>query len=74
MSSWGCPHEEDGLCRRANRSPCDAGMKGCVLFGRFLFSNPTKNRRTVCDAPVIRERPATKPDWEDAPSCESTVE
>jgi len=23
---------------------CDPGMKGCVLFGRFTFSNPDKNR------------------------------
>ncbi len=40
---WGCPHEEDEHCRRVKNHPCDPGMKGCVLAGRFLFSNEDKN-------------------------------
>ena len=44
MSSWGCPHEADGKCQRVNNLPCDIGMKGCVLFGRFRFADPSKNR------------------------------
>ncbi len=44
MSSWGCPHEVDGACQRVNQIPCDPGMRGCVLYGRFVFSNPAKNR------------------------------
>jgi hypothetical protein len=24
--------------------PCDIGMKGCVLFGRFRFADDSKNR------------------------------
>ncbi len=44
MSSWGCPHEEDGVCQKVNKLPCDPGMKGCILYGRFVFSNPAKNR------------------------------
>lgn len=44
MSSWGCPHELDGLCQHVNQRPCDPGMKGCVLAGRVTFSNPAKNR------------------------------
>jgi len=40
---WGCPHEEDGHCRRVENRPCDPGMKGCVLAGRFLFSDEEKN-------------------------------
>jgi hypothetical protein len=44
MSSWGCPHELNGVCLRVNQFPCDPGMKGCVLYGRFVFSNPAKNR------------------------------
>lgn len=44
MSGWGCPHEVDGRCRRVEGRLCDPGMKGCVLFGRFVFSNPDKNR------------------------------
>jgi hypothetical protein len=44
MSSWGCPHEDDGKCARVNHVPCDAGMKGCVLFGRFVWADERKNR------------------------------
>ena len=50
MSSWGCPHESNGVCRRVNMLPCDPGMKGCVLYGRFVFSNPAKNRLVKPDA------------------------
>jgi len=45
-SNWGCPHEVDGKCLHVESRPCDPGMKGCVLSGRFLFSNPEKNRRS----------------------------
>ena len=44
MSSWGCPHECDGKCARVNDVRCDPGMKGCVLFGRFVWGNQSKNR------------------------------
>jgi hypothetical protein len=27
-----------------NDIPCDIGMKGCVLFGRFRFADESKNR------------------------------
>lgn len=41
---WGCPHEYEGKCQRVNNIPCDMGMKGCVLFGRFRFADESKNR------------------------------
>ncbi len=44
MSGWGCPHEVGGQCQRVNNLRCDPGMKGCVLFGRFRFADPSKNR------------------------------
>lgn len=44
MSSWGCPHEIGGKCTRVNELPCEPGMKGCVLFGRFVWADETKNR------------------------------
>jgi len=44
MSSWGCPHEQDGKCARVNNVPCNPGMKGCVLFGRFVWADKSKNR------------------------------
>lgn len=44
MSSWGCPHDMHGKCSRVNDLPCDPGMKGCVLFGRFVWADESKNR------------------------------
>ena len=44
MSNWGCPHLVDGKCERVNHLPCELGMKGCVLFGRFRFFDESKNR------------------------------
>ena len=44
MSTWGCPHELDAKCTRVKNLPCDPGMKGCVLFGRFVWSEESKNR------------------------------
>lgn len=43
MSGWGCPHEADGKCNKVEKRPCNPGMKGCVLAGRFIFSDDTKN-------------------------------
>ena len=47
MSGWGCPHEADGRCQRVQNRPCDPGMKGCVLAGRFVFSDAAKNTARV---------------------------
>lgn len=44
MSGWGCPHEFNGICQHVKDRTCDPGMKGCVLAGRFRFSNEAKNR------------------------------
>ena len=44
MGGWGCPHEIKGKCAKVNELPCDPGMKGCILFGRFVFSDEEKNR------------------------------
>lgn len=46
MGSWGCPHEIEGLCSKVMQLPCDPGMKGCVLAGRYVFtSSELKNKR-----------------------------
>lgn len=47
MSGWGCPHEDKGQCRRVQGKPCDPGMKGCIMSGRFVFSNDDKNTPKV---------------------------
>ena len=44
MGGWGCPHEVDEKCQKVLNKPCDIGMKGCVLAGRFNFADPSKNR------------------------------
>jgi hypothetical protein len=45
--SWGCPHEVKGLSSKVKNLPCDPGMKGCVLYGRFAFSSPEKNSPSI---------------------------
>ncbi|MBK7815685.1 MAG: hypothetical protein IPJ52_16080 [Rhodocyclaceae bacterium] len=42
---WGCPHELNDTCAKVNNLPCDPGMKGCVLAGRYVFANEDKNTR-----------------------------
>ena len=42
---WGCPHEIDDRCSKINNVPCDPGMKGCVLAGRYVFADDAKNAR-----------------------------
>jgi len=44
MSGWGCVHDIGGECQRLTGRPCDPGAPGCILAGRFRFSNPAKNR------------------------------
>jgi len=44
MSSWGCPYNINGRCVRVKGIPCQMGMKGCVLAGRFVFADETRNR------------------------------
>jgi len=62
MSGWGCPHEVDGKCQRVIDIPCDLGMKGCVLFGRFRFADPTKNRPKKTPGNSTTEAPPTGDD------------
>ena len=41
--SWGCPHEVNDRCTKINNLPCNPGMKGCELAGRFRFVDESKN-------------------------------
>lgn len=43
--SWGCPHEVNDLCTKINNLPCNPGMKGCELAGRYRFVDESKNER-----------------------------
>lgn len=42
---WSCPHEVNGLCNKVNKLPCNPGMKGCELYGRYVFFDDSKNER-----------------------------
>lgn len=58
-SAWGCPHEVDGLCMKVKQRPCNPGMKGCVLYGRFAFSDPDKNSPAIKRKLEERKRSTT---------------
>jgi hypothetical protein len=60
VSNWGCPHLVEDKCERVNHLPCELGMKGCVLFGRFRFFDESKNRPKP-----LASTPAPKPAAED---------
>jgi len=62
MGGWGCPHEVDGKCQRVNNIPCDLGMKGCVLFGRFVWADESKNRPAKAGRSNKPELPPEKND------------
>jgi len=38
-SAWTCSHQLDDECDLLKK-PCDPGEKGCVLYGKAVFSNP----------------------------------
>ena len=38
-SAWTCSHQLGDICDLLKKS-CDPGGKGCVLYGKALFSNP----------------------------------
>lgn len=61
MSGWSCPHEETGRCTRVAGRPCDPGMKGCILAGRFRFTNPGKNRDGAAPLGEVGEDEAEAP-------------
>lgn len=60
MSGWGCPHEIEGRCMRVKGFACDPGMKGCVLSGRFRFSNEAKNRPAKTSRTTTQHRSEMK--------------
>ncbi len=39
MGGWDCPNELNGKCMRVKSSPCEPGMRGCILRGRFAINN-----------------------------------
>ena len=50
-SGWGCQYltkfeDEKEWCRHLKHK-CNPGCNGCVLYGRFLFSDPTTPSNTA---------------------------
>ncbi len=37
---WTCSHQIGNICDLLNRA-CEPGIKGCTLYGKALFSDPT---------------------------------
>jgi len=60
MSGWGCPHDIKGECGRVKGRSCDPGMKGCILAGRFRFSNEDKNRPPKTAKPAVTQPPSSE--------------
>ena len=58
-AGWGCPHEVNGRCSKINDLPCDPGMKGCQLFGRYVFFDDRKNARIIEKQARERRQPDT---------------
>lgn len=58
---WGCPHELDGLCSKVHNLPCDPGMKGCELYGRYAFFDGDKNARLREKQARAKNAPETPP-------------
>ena len=61
MSGWGCVHQIDEKCERMGGRPCDPGMPGCILAGRFRFSNPAKNRPRPAEPPARPDAAQSEP-------------
>lgn len=61
---WGCPHEVDEVCTKINNLPCNPGMKGCVLAGRYVFADDAKNARLR--EKQARETPSSAPSTDDS--------
>lgn len=53
-SAWTCSHQRDDVCDLLKK-PCDPGGKGCVLYGKAVFSNPENPSNTA-----VRRREETR--------------
>jgi hypothetical protein len=55
VSSWGCPHEVDGVCQRVRGALCDPGMLGCVVQGLVEVQGEPRGPRQPVRAKLGRE-------------------
>ena len=66
---WSCPHEFEGNCTKVKDQPCDPGMKGCELYGRYVFFDGSKNERL--EQKRARAEKSEKSDKPGKPACPS---
>lgn len=57
-SGWTCSHQKGSDCDLLNK-PCDPGEKGCVLYGKAVFSNPDNPSNAAVERREKRERGKT---------------
>jgi hypothetical protein len=57
--AWSCPHELEGRCGKVGNLPCNPGMKGCELYGRYVFFDAGKNARLEKKRARKERAPAT---------------
>ncbi|WP_281950535.1 hypothetical protein [Nitrosophilus kaiyonis] len=56
MSGWTCSHQIGEYCDLLKKK-CDPGDKGCVLYGKAIFSNPqTPSNEAVKRREEIRKK------------------
>lgn len=48
IGGWSCPHYTGEICPLI-RKDCDPGDKGCVLYGKVKFTDPTSPSNTAFD-------------------------
>jgi hypothetical protein len=60
-SAWTCSHQIGETCDLLNK-PCDPGDKGCVLYGKAVFSNPETPSNAACERREKRRRDDSKAD------------
>jgi hypothetical protein len=58
-SAWTCSHQIEEKCDLLGK-PCDPGDKGCVLYGKALFSNPLSPSNEALRRREERKKRASK--------------
>ncbi|UFS61794.1 hypothetical protein LOH54_09000 [Sulfurimonas sp. HSL-3221] len=66
MGGWTCSHQRGELCDLLKKA-CDPGDKGCVLYGKAVFSNPENPSNAAVERrEEMRKRKGLRDEMEDA--------
>lgn len=69
MSGWGCPHSHNDYCNLLQVT-CEPGIKGCVLYGQFTFSNPDSPSNEAVERRREKEEKKRREKTDDASLCD----